>query len=62
MKEPKNVTEVQSFSGKINFYGKFIPNKTSIAEPLYALLRIAEHKNNKLGQLNVALVTQNLKK
>ena len=36
---PKNPTELKSFLGMLNFYGKFIPNLSSILEPLHSLLR-----------------------
>ena len=36
---PKNVQELRSFLGLINYYGKFIPNAATILAPLNALLR-----------------------
>lgn len=36
---PKIPTELTSFPGMLNFYGKFIPNLSSILEPLHSLLR-----------------------
>ena len=36
---PKNPTELKSFLGMLNFHGKFIPNLSSILEPLHSLLR-----------------------
>ena len=36
---PKNVSELKSFLGMINFYGKFLPNLASTLEPLHLLLR-----------------------
>ena len=36
---PKTPTELRSFLGMLNFYGKFIPNLSSILEPLHSLLR-----------------------
>ncbi|KAK3700097.1 hypothetical protein QZH41_015051 [Actinostola sp. cb2023] len=36
---PKNVSELKSFLGMINFYGKFLPNLASTLEPLHVLLR-----------------------
>ena len=36
---PKNPTELKSFLGMLNFYGKFMPNLSSILEPLHSLLR-----------------------
>ena len=35
---PCNVTELRSFFGMINYYGKFIPNLSSIYHPLNNLL------------------------
>ena len=37
--EPKNVTELQSFLGATNYYGKFIKDLSNMASPLYALLK-----------------------
>ena len=37
LKEPENVTEVQMFLGKANYYRKFIPKLAEIAHPLYEL-------------------------
>ena len=36
---PKNVNELRSFLGLINYYGKFIPNLASILHPLNNLLK-----------------------
>ena len=36
---PTNITELQSFLGGINYYGKFIKNMAEITAPLYKLLR-----------------------
>ena len=36
---PKNVTEVQSFVGFINFYHRFIPNFSHVASPLHRLTK-----------------------
>ena len=35
---PKNIQELRSFLDLINYYGKFIPNATSILAPLNVLL------------------------
>ena len=40
---PKNLTELQSYLGLLNYYGKFIPNLSSNLQVLYKLL----HKNTK---------------
>lgn len=39
LKEPSNVTELKSFLGIINYYAKFIKNYSSIAAPLFNLLK-----------------------
>ena len=36
---PKNVMELQSFLGAVNYYNKFIEHKSTISSPLYTLLR-----------------------
>lgn len=36
---PKNITELQSFLGLINYYRTFIPNASSILHPLHSLLQ-----------------------
>ena len=36
---PRNVTELRSFLGLINYYGKFLPNLSSTLAPLYKLLQ-----------------------
>ena len=36
---PRNVQELRSFLGLLNYYGRFIPNLASILHPLNALLR-----------------------
>ena len=42
---PKNLTELQSYLGLLNYYGKFIPNLSSNLQVLYKLL----HKNTKFN-------------
>ena len=37
--DPKNLTELRSFLGMVNYYGKFLPNLATILGPLYKLLR-----------------------
>ena len=37
--QPKNVTELKSFLGLLNYYGKFIPNLSTLLAPLYQLLQ-----------------------
>ena len=39
---PKNVTEVQSFVGFVNFYRRFIPEFSHVASPLHHLTKKAE--------------------
>ena len=36
---PRNMKELQSFLGLINYYGAFIPNLSSLLQPLHALLQ-----------------------
>ena len=36
---PKNISQLRSFLGLENYYGKFIPNVSSVLAPLYLLLR-----------------------
>eukprot|EP00118_Oscarella_pearsei_P019662 m.210275 g.210275 ORF g.210275 m.210275 type:complete len:281 (+) comp39743_c0_seq9:3016-3858(+) len=36
---PTNVQQLRSFLGLVNYYGKFIPNMSTICQPLNALLR-----------------------
>ena len=36
---PKNVTELRSYLGLLNYYGRFIPNLASLVHPLNKLLR-----------------------
>ena len=43
---PKTVTEVQSFIGFTNYYCKFIPKYTHIAQPINQLVS-AENANKK---------------
>ena len=37
--DPKNVAELRSFLGMVNYYGKFLPNLATVLAPLYKLLR-----------------------
>lgn len=37
--QPRNVTELRSFLGIINYYGKFLPNLSTKSAPLYQLLK-----------------------
>ncbi|UYV65505.1 hypothetical protein LAZ67_3004542, partial [Cordylochernes scorpioides] len=41
-KSPTNISELRSFLGLVNYYGKFIPNLPDLLRPLHELL----HKNN----------------
>ena len=36
---PTNISEVKAFLGMVNYYNSFIPNLSTITEPLHALLR-----------------------
>ena len=37
--EPRNITELKSFLGLLNYYAKFLPNLSVVLFPLYRLLR-----------------------
>ena len=37
--EPRNVSELRSILGMVNYYGKFLPNLATTLSPLYKLLR-----------------------
>jgi hypothetical protein len=39
MPKPRSSCEVQSFLGLVNCYGKFVPNLSTLCEPLYRLTR-----------------------
>ena len=36
---PKNVAELRSYLGLLNYYGNFIPNLSTLLQPLHELLR-----------------------
>ena len=36
--EPTNVQELRAFLGLMNYYGKFIPNRSTLSQPLHSLL------------------------
>ena len=36
---PSNVSQVWSFPGLLNYYGKFLPNLSSVLAPLHRLLK-----------------------
>ena len=40
---PKSITELKAFLGLLNYYGKFIPNLSSVLHPLYELLQHKVH-------------------
>lgn len=42
---PETIEEIQSFLGLINFVGKWIPNLSTLTEPIRQLLRQKVHKN-----------------
>lgn len=39
IKPPNDITELRSFMGFVNFYGKFIPELASVSDPIYNLTR-----------------------
>lgn len=43
MAYPKNVSELKSFLGMVNFYGKFVKNISTHLAPLYELLKKGKH-------------------
>lgn len=43
MPPPNNISELKSFLGMVNFYGKFIQNLSSLLSPLNDLLRKGSH-------------------
>lgn len=48
--KPRNVTQLKSFHGLINYYGQCVENLSSILNPLYELLKKMSKGN---GLLNV---------
>lgn len=42
---PKNVNQLQSFIGMVNYYGKFLSNLSTLLYPLYQLLKKGTHFN-----------------
>lgn len=40
MTPPRNVTELRSFLGTVNYYAKFIKGMSSVLSPLYSLLKL----------------------
>ena len=41
--QPTNVTQLKSFLGMLNYYGKFLPNLSTCLAPLYKLLQKQSH-------------------
>ena len=39
---PQDISQLRSFLGMLNYYGKFLPNLATLLRPLYDLLRSAE--------------------
>ena len=37
--DPRNISELHSFLGMVNYYGKFLPNLATTLSPFYRLLR-----------------------
>ena len=40
---PRNVSQLKSFLGMLNYYGKFLPNLSTCLAPLYSLLQKKHH-------------------
>ena len=40
---PRNVAQLKSFLGMLNYYGKFLPNLSTCLAPLYSLLQKRSH-------------------
>ena len=40
---PRNLAELRSFLGMLNFYTKFLPNLSSLLHPLHQLLKAGQH-------------------
>ena len=49
VKIPKDIQELRSFIGMVNFYGKFIPNMSTLLAPLYSLLSDEEKESENWG-------------
>lgn len=50
-REPKNVEEIQSFLGLVNFVGKWIPNLATLTDPIRRILRQKLHKHSDISHL-----------
>lgn len=48
---PETIEEIQSFLGLVNFVGKWIPNLSTLTEPMRKLLRQKIHKNANITAL-----------
>ena len=44
-RSPRNISELRSFLGMLNFYAKFLPNLSSLLHPLHLLLRESQRWN-----------------
>ena len=62
MPSPKNVMELRSFLGMINYYGKVMPNMSTKLAQLYKLLRKVRYKEQESAyqEANEALQTDSL--
>ena len=59
MAEPKDLKQLQSFLGGINYYSKFIPNMADIAKPLYRLIeKESEWKWTNIEQSSFEILKQ----
>ena len=55
---PQNVTQLRSFLGLINYYGKFLPNLSNTLSPLYRLLQKNEKWSWNVAQKNAFLTAK----
>ena len=59
---PRNVSQLKSFLGMLNYYGKFLPNLSTCLAPLYSLLQKRAHwswgaEQNKAFQESKSMLT-----
>ena len=57
--EPRNLTELRSFLGMINYYSQFLPNLSHQLSPLYQLLKRVTYSYWKSKQLEAFQLAKN---